>query len=119
DFPGARRGVRCKAMTILPFRVQESAATWPFVSVVVPVRNEAAFIRDTLLQLLTQDYPADRFEVLVADGRSTDATRAVVAELQTRWPNLRLLDNPRLWSSAGRNAATTARVASVERPSAT
>jgi len=75
----------------------------PFISVIVPVRNEAAFIRDTLDQLLHQDYARDSFEILVADGRSTDATAALVRDYAARWPNVRLLDNPRRWSSAGRN----------------
>ncbi len=80
-------------------------ATRPFISVIVPVRNEQGFIAETLAQLLDQDYPADRYEVLVADGQSTDGTRGIVEGLQRRHPNLRLLDNPRRWSSAGRNAA--------------
>ena len=35
----------------------------PFVSVIVPVRNEAVFITKTLCQLLEQDYDRSRFEV--------------------------------------------------------
>lgn len=85
----------------------------PFLSVIVPVRNEQAFLAGTLDQLFRQDYPADRFEVLVADGRSTDRTRAIVAELQHTHTNLRLLDNPRGWSSAGRNAAVRAARGSI------
>jgi succinoglycan biosynthesis protein ExoA len=80
----------------------------PLISVIVPVRNEERFLGDTLRQLLEQDYPPDRFEVLVADGASTDGTRDVVALWQRRHANLRLLDNPRRWSSAGRNAAVRA-----------
>jgi succinoglycan biosynthesis protein ExoA len=80
----------------------------PFISVIVPVRNEERFIRTTLDQLLHQDYDPDRFEILVADGRSTDATRAIVAECASRFPHVRLLDNPRRWSSAGRNQALRA-----------
>jgi succinoglycan biosynthesis protein ExoA len=80
----------------------------PFISVIVPVRNEGAFIANTLHQLLSQDYEKSRFEVIVADGRSSDDTRTVVAALQTRHANLHLLDNPRRWSSAGRNAAVRA-----------
>lgn len=80
----------------------------PFVSVIVPVRNEERFLRDTLEQLLEQDYPADRFEVLVADGDSTDGTCDIVRELQRRYTNLRLLHNPQRWSSAGRNVAVRA-----------
>jgi succinoglycan biosynthesis protein ExoA len=81
---------------------------WPSISVIVPVRNEEAFIGRTLDQLLGQDYPHDRFEVLVADGRSTDATPALVGALAERHANVRLLDNPRRWSSAGRNCAVRA-----------
>ena len=77
----------------------------PFISVIVPVRNEAAFIRSTLQQLLNQNYDPDRFEVLVADGQSTDATAALVRSLAEHHVNLRLLTNRRRWSSAGRNVA--------------
>ncbi len=77
----------------------------PFVSVIVPVRNEAVFITETLRQLLDQDYDPARFEVIVADGESTDATRDLVRALQARHPNLHLVSNPGRWSSAGRNAA--------------
>jgi succinoglycan biosynthesis protein ExoA len=76
--------------------------------VIVPVRNEEAFIGDTLEQLLNQRYGPERFEVLVADGGSTDDTRAVVAAMQREYPNLRLLANPDRWSSAGRNVAIRA-----------
>jgi succinoglycan biosynthesis protein ExoA len=80
----------------------------PFISVIVPVRNEAAFIAGTLRQLLGQDYDSRSFEVLVADGGSTDATRDIVATLQRRYANLRLLPNGGGWSSAGRNVAIKA-----------
>jgi succinoglycan biosynthesis protein ExoA len=87
---------------------ETGAKALPFISVIVPVRNEAAFIAGTLQRLLGQDYPADRFEVLVADGRSTDDTPTIVRALAERFANLRLLDNPRRWSSAGRNVAARA-----------
>jgi succinoglycan biosynthesis protein ExoA len=80
----------------------------PFISVIVPVRNEAGFIAGTLRQLLSQDYDPRQFEVLVADGGSTDATRDIVAGLQRRHANLRLLANPGGWSSSGRNVAIQA-----------
>lgn len=89
-------------------RSETTAGSRPFISVIVPVRNEAALIADTLHQLVEQRYEASRFEVIVADGRSTDGTRAIVAALQARYAHIRLLDNPRLWSSAGRNAAIRA-----------
>src|SRR5262249_49750908 len=48
------------------------------------------------------------FEILVADGRSTDRTRDIVASVQEWHPQVILLDNPKVWSSAGRNAALRA-----------
>lgn len=90
-------------------RVGAAGATLaPYISVVVPVRNEARAIRATLNQLLGQDYPRDRFEIIVADGESTDDTRAIVAELAANHANLQLLPNPRRWSSAARNVAIRA-----------
>lgn len=91
-----------------PPRSPITTAKLPFVSVVMPVRNEAAFIRQTLTQLLAQDYDPDRFEVLVADGCSTDGTPDLVREMTAAHPNLRLVDNPGRFSSAGRNRAIEA-----------
>jgi succinoglycan biosynthesis protein ExoA len=79
-------------------------ATPPFITVIVPVRNEERFILSTLDQLLAQDYDPERFEVLVADGCSTDATATIVRDVALRHPQVHLLDNPKGLSSAGRNA---------------
>lgn len=75
------------------------------VSVIVPVRNEAKAIEPALRTLLTQDFPPDRFEVIVADGGSEDATVPIVRKLQGEFPNLKLVFNPGRLSSAGRNTA--------------
>jgi succinoglycan biosynthesis protein ExoA len=75
------------------------------ITVVVPVRNEARSIEQTLRTLLTQDYPRDLFEVIVADGGSTDETVPIVRELQGEFSNLQLLFNPGRLSSAARNTA--------------
>ena len=75
----------------------------PFISVVVPIRNEEPFIRRTVDQLLAQKYDPDRFEVIVVDGHSTDATRNIVGGLCKEHPNLELLHNPRRLASSARN----------------
>ncbi len=68
---------------------------YPFVSIVVPMRNEAATIASLLDSVLAQDYPTDRFEVLVVDGESSDASPRVVEEYARRDARVRLLANPR------------------------
>ncbi len=77
----------------------------PAVSIIVPVRNEAKFIGATLRSLLEQDFPLGEFEVLVADGGSTDETAGIVRGMQVEFPNVRLFFNPKRISSAARNIA--------------
>ena len=49
----------------------------PFVSVIIPVRNDAERLARCLDSLVKQNYPADRFEIIVIDNGSTDASAAV------------------------------------------
>ena len=69
----------------------------------MPIRNEANFIRHSLRATLAQDYPAERLEVLVVDGKSDDGTREIVEAMLDGQPCARLLDNPRRIASAGLN----------------
>jgi succinoglycan biosynthesis protein ExoA len=64
------------------------------VTLIMPIRNEAGYIHDSLLSVLKQDYPRELMEILVVDGMSTDETRQIVMDLQKDYPNLRLIDNP-------------------------
>lgn len=81
-----------------------------YLSVVIPVRNEEPRIGQTLEAIARQDYPKDRYEILVVDGRSTDRSRAVAERFALEHPdmNVRLLDNPAEWSSAARNIGVRA-----------
>ena len=65
------------------------------VTIIMPIRNEAAFIERSLGAVLAQDYPADLLEVLVVDGMSDDGTREIVVQMIESRPNARLLDNPK------------------------
>jgi GT2 family glycosyltransferase len=56
--------------------------TSPFVSVVVPTWNRAPLLADCLASLRAQDYPHDRFELIVVDDGSTDETATVVRRFQ-------------------------------------
>ncbi|MCG3121021.1 MAG: hypothetical protein ALAOOOJD_03955 [bacterium] len=66
----------------------------PFVSIIVPVRNEEKFIARCLESILQQDYAPWAFEVVVVDGASTDRTREIIQAFKQRYHNLRYLDNP-------------------------
>lgn len=53
---------------------------WPSVVAVVPARDEAAILPETLPTLLRQDYPGD-FQVILVDDASTDGTGDVAKQL--------------------------------------
>ena len=75
----------------------------PFVTIAMPCLNEEAYIEACIRTVLAQDYPSDRFELLVADGMSTDATREIVDRLASEDPRIRRIDNPARIQSAGIN----------------
>lgn len=76
----------------------------PLISIVIPVRNEQAHLGRVLKDLLEQQYPPERYEILVADGQSTDGTAQIVEEAaRASQVRIRLLTNPRQLSSSGRN----------------
>lgn len=76
----------------------------PVVAIVVPALNEQAYIGRCLDSLVGQ-WPEDACQIIVADGGSTDATAAVVAEHARRHPNILLIRNPRRIQSAAMNLA--------------
>ncbi len=67
----------------------------PFVSVIMPIRNEADFIERSIRSILDNDYPADKMEILVVDGMSDDGTRQTVEKLSQADSRVRMLDNPK------------------------
>jgi glycosyltransferase involved in cell wall biosynthesis len=75
----------------------------PFVTIAMPCFNEEAYIEACIASVQAQDYPRDRIEILVADGRSTDRTRAVLAALTASDPRIRVIDNPERLQAAGMN----------------
>lgn len=65
----------------------------PFVSILIPMRNEERYIAACLDSILANDYPKDRLEILVIDGISTDRSREITQDYAKRYPFLRLLNN--------------------------
>jgi chlorobactene glucosyltransferase len=61
----------------------------PFISVLVPARDEEANIRECLESLQKQDYP--NYEILVLDDNSADRTAEIVAGMAAADPRIRLI----------------------------
>ena len=66
---------------------------YPMLSIIVPAHNEEGVIRPTVLSLLNQDYPQDRYELIVVDDNSSDRTGEILREMLAEFPdrNFRVL----------------------------
>jgi len=66
---------------------------WPPVSVIIPVRNEEAYLADAVNHVLSQDYPAE-VEVVLAIGPSRDRTEEIADKLAAAEPRVTVVANP-------------------------
>ena len=66
----------------------------PFISVILPVRNEERYIAACVDSIFSQDYPAEKMEVIFVDGRSEDRTVELLHAMQKEHPQIVVLDNP-------------------------
>ncbi|MCU0652663.1 MAG: glycosyltransferase family 2 protein [Candidatus Pacebacteria bacterium] len=82
--------------------------TLPLVSIVIPCRNEERFLGKCLETVLDQDYPRDRFEVMVVDGMSTDKTREIIKNYSDKYPLVRMLENPKKFTPSAFNIGVRA-----------
>ncbi len=65
--------------------------SWPFVSVIIPMRNESGYIGACIDSVFEQDYPG-RFELIVVDGDSDDDSPQTLAAYGDR---IRVFQNPK------------------------
>jgi hopene-associated glycosyltransferase HpnB len=59
--------------------IEENFSQWPSICAIVPARNEALMLPQSLQSLLTQTYPG-RFQVMVVDDQSTDGTANIARQ---------------------------------------
>ena len=86
------------------------AATRPEISVVIPTRNRAALLEESLASLAAQEDVGGRFEVIVVDDGSTDDTPAVCRRWSERLPLVHL-ESPAAGISAAKNLGIDASAA--------
>jgi succinoglycan biosynthesis protein ExoA len=80
----------------------------PFVTVIVPCRNEKPYIAKAVSAILANDWPHDKMEVIVVDGMSGDGTRGIVEEIGSRDVRVRLVDNPVLFAGGAMRVGVAA-----------
>ena len=72
------------------------------ISFILPIRNEELFIKKTIESIIRQNTNVE-FEIIIADGRSTDYTKEIIEKLIFKNDNIILIDNPKKIVSTGFN----------------
>lgn len=76
----------------------------PEISIIIPCLNEQAHIQKCIHDVLA--FESDEvFEVIIADGMSTDGTREIIKRICLTDPRIRMIDNPGKIQAAGLNIA--------------
>lgn len=70
------------------------------ISVLIPTLNAARTLDECLSHLRAQNFPTSDYEIILADGGSTDQTRAIATKYQTK-----VLENPLKTGEAGKMVA--------------
>ncbi|AHM59397.1 glycosyl transferase family protein [Flammeovirgaceae bacterium 311] len=63
---------------------------WPYVAVLVPVRNEEEHLPACLQSLLRLQYPPEKLLILLGNDASTDATLSVAEQWSEKHPQIRV-----------------------------
>lgn len=71
----------------------------PFVSIIIPAKNEEHNISNILHDLSRQTYPLSSYEVIIVDDESSDNTSNVIKDFLKKLPNLQLLSTAE-WESS-------------------
>lgn len=75
---------------------------YEFISVIIVMRNEEEYIEKCLLSILNQDYPKDKYEIIVVDGESTDKSVEIVSKYVDKF-NIKIINNPKRNLASGWN----------------
>ncbi|MEL6925382.1 MAG: glycosyltransferase family A protein, partial [Bacteroidota bacterium] len=89
-------------------------AALPFVSVVIPNYNNAKRLGECLRALRAQQYPADRFEIIVVDNDSTDNAVAVAQQHRATVLHQHQLKSPYPSRNMGIKAAKGSLIAQLD-----
>lgn len=78
---------------------------YPFISVILPIRNEEDKILSTLNSILSQNYESDKIEILISDGSSYDNTINIINNIANQNPRIKIIKNNYKIVSTGFNLA--------------
>jgi len=75
----------------------------PLLSVIIPARNEEQSITGCLDNIISNDYPENKLEIIVVDGKSSDNTVSALQNYTKKHREIKILENPKKITPAALN----------------
>lgn len=85
-------GITVRVLRFLAFLKEpflSEHAHLPFLSIVIPARNEERDLEECVMSFIEQDYP--HFEIIIVDDASTDRTGSIADSLASRFNNVKVI----------------------------
>ena len=73
--------------SLLPIKISKEL---PKVSVVIAARNEEMVLPSLIQDLVNQEYPLDKLEVIIVNDRSTDATKEILTKADRNYALIKM-----------------------------
>ncbi|MFA6550014.1 MAG: glycosyltransferase [Candidatus Gracilibacteria bacterium] len=87
-------------------KLKENDKQYPTISIIIPTFNRAEFIADTVLSFINQEYPKDKYEIIVIDNNSSDDTKTIIqTQFKNTEPKVKYLFEKRIGNHYARNSA--------------
>ena len=84
-------GIRNKRKQLL-VSSDNKITVFPKFSIIIPTKNEETVIRRCLDGILNIDYPKDKMQIIVVDGKSDDNTYKICSEFSEKYPeNIKII----------------------------
>ncbi|MBN2735964.1 MAG: glycosyltransferase [Spirochaetales bacterium] len=77
---------------LIKIKYPQNKNFYPSVSVIIAAKDEEDHIGETLDRVLTQDYPHDKYEVILLNDASSDKTLEIAQEKAKYYDNLRVIN---------------------------
>jgi succinoglycan biosynthesis protein ExoA len=75
--------------------MSDSGSDLPTASIIIPILNQdEVLIRRCLESLIAQDYPMEKFEILVVDGSREKGIAEMLKELASKHEHMKIVANP-------------------------
>ena len=71
--------------------IEKKESYEPFVTIMIPVKNEEFTIEEKIYNIFELDYPKEKLQILIIDSSSDDKTQEIVRHFLKKWVQMKIV----------------------------